>query len=353
MRSLGRRLLSLTALLLLLGACEVPGAVHPTVKIGLVAPFEGRYRYVGYDLFPAVRQALREVNGAGGVGSYYVELVAYDDGANPAMAAEQARKLVVDPEVVAVIGHFRAQTTAAALPIYAREGLPLVAAGVLDLAPVAGEGVVIRPGPDAEAVAAALLDRVDGAALIGGSGPLAQALRESGQLAPVVSPDDPAWLEAVLAVDPPAVICDAEPVAAGEIVAAMQEAGWDGEFLGGPQLAAADFAAVAGEAAQGTLFVTPWPLPEDVESGAELTAYTEISGGTEPGPLALPAYEAARLMVEALRADIAADGTPSRAGVAAALASLAEERELRQGYLYWYRIGAAGALEQIAPPSSP
>ncbi|HIE37729.1 MAG TPA: hypothetical protein EYP77_01440, partial [Anaerolineae bacterium] len=45
--------------LLLLTACQVPGVVHPTVKIGLVAPFEGRYRYVGYDLFPAVRLALR------------------------------------------------------------------------------------------------------------------------------------------------------------------------------------------------------------------------------------------------------------------------------------------------------
>ena len=60
--------------------------VRPTVKIGLVAPFEGRYRYVGYDVFYAVRLALQEVNAAGGVGGYHVELVAYDDGADPAMA---------------------------------------------------------------------------------------------------------------------------------------------------------------------------------------------------------------------------------------------------------------------------
>ncbi len=54
---------------LLLTGCQFPGTVRPTVKIGLVAPFEGRYRYVGYDVIYAVRLALHEANAAGGVGS--------------------------------------------------------------------------------------------------------------------------------------------------------------------------------------------------------------------------------------------------------------------------------------------
>jgi branched-chain amino acid transport system substrate-binding protein len=128
------------------------------VKIGLVAPFEGRYRYVGYDVIYAVRLALREANAAGGVNGYSVELVAYDDGADPAMAAEQARKLAADPAVVAAIGHFREGPTRAALSAYADAGIPLVAPAVLDPALTRGEGTVYPLGPSADVVASALLD---------------------------------------------------------------------------------------------------------------------------------------------------------------------------------------------------
>ena len=102
---------------LLLSSCSFPGTVRPTIKIGLVAPFEGRYRYVGYDVIYAARLAVRQVNEAGGVGGYSVELVAYDDAAEAALAVGQARKLAVDPDVVAVIGHFRAEPTAAAAEV--------------------------------------------------------------------------------------------------------------------------------------------------------------------------------------------------------------------------------------------
>ena len=109
---------------LLLSAC---GGTRPVIKFGLVAPFEGRYRPVGYDAIYAARLAVRERNAAGGVGGYRVELVAYDDGGDAQAAAERARQLALDPQVVAVIGHYRIETTRAAWDVYAREALPLVA----------------------------------------------------------------------------------------------------------------------------------------------------------------------------------------------------------------------------------
>jgi ABC-type branched-subunit amino acid transport system substrate-binding protein len=96
------------------------------VKIGLVAPFEGRYREVGYEVIYAVRLAVREANAAGGVGGYSVELMALDDAGDSEMAAEQARKLETDPQVVGVIGHWLSSTTSAAAPEYDRAGIPLL-----------------------------------------------------------------------------------------------------------------------------------------------------------------------------------------------------------------------------------
>jgi branched-chain amino acid transport system substrate-binding protein len=362
-----RHVLRIACCVLLLAACQVPGAVRPTVKVGLVAPFEGRYRYVGYDVIYAVRLALREANAAGGVGGYSVELVAYDDAADPAMAVQQARKLAVDPDVVAAIGHFREETTAVALSAYAEAGMPLVAPGVLDPALTRGDAQgpgVYRLGPVADALAHALLDRLDQlghrqAALVTEGGPLGAALRRNAQPArlrlwPVVSPQSTDWLGQVRASGAQAVFCDAAPVAAGEVITALRGAGWQGTFLGGPQLAAADFVAVAGQAAEGAVFVTPWPFPADEAAGADFAAaYQRVSNGLPPGPLTAPAYEATWVLLEALQRDIAAHGVPTREGIAAALPSTSHEGLLgliafdadlswSDAPLYSYRIGAAG-----------
>jgi len=350
------------------------------VKIGLVAPFEGRYRYVGYDVIYAVRLALREVNAAGGVGGYNVELVAYDDGADPAMAVEQARKLAVDPAVVAAVGHFREETTSAALSAYVEASIPLVAPALLDPLFTWEEAEVYRVGPPAGTLGSALFSHLMGlgqyrAALVTEGGPLGAALQRDAQsyrlrLSPVVSPESADWPEEVVASGVEVVLCDADPVTAGEVVLALRAGGWEGAFLGGPELAAADFVAVAGEAAEGTVFVTPYLFPEDGETGFLLespisgeqvdfiAAYRAVSNGVPPGPLALQAYEATWVLLEALERAIAAHGAPTREGVAAALADVEHEgllghvvldagRNWGDPPLYWYRIGAGGELERV------
>lgn len=367
----------------LLTACSFPGSVRPTVKIGLVAPFEGRYRYVGYDVIYAVRLALREANAAGGLGDYSVELVAYDDGGVPAQAIEQAQKLDVDPAVVAAVGHFREATTAAAVEAYADAGLPLLTTAMVrssgmettsrdDVSVPGGsshsrDDNLYRLGPAPSAVAEAWRAYLRGAglervALITDGGAVGAALeRRAEGVALVVSPDDEAGREAVLASDAEAVCCDAEPVSCGEAISALRAAGWGGQFVGGPTMVADDVPDVAGDAVAGAVFVTPWPLLDDVDGGeAFAAAYREVSNGVSPGPLALPAYEAAWVLLEALERDLAADGEPSRAGVRQALAATAREgllgrvmfgadRSREDVPLYWYRFGADGGLERFSP----
>jgi branched-chain amino acid transport system substrate-binding protein len=336
-----------------------------------VAPFEGRYRYVGYDVIYAVRLALREANAAGGVEGYSVELVAYDDGADPAMAAEQTRKLAVDPQVVAAIGHFREETTAAALGAYGESGIPLVSPGVRDRALALSEATVYGLGPWDGALTSALFGRLKGlgqyrAALVTRGGALGAALERDAQmyrvaLLPIVSPDDADWLEQVLDSGVETVFCDADPVMAGEVALALREAGWEGGFLGGPELAAADFSAVAGVAAEGAVFVTPYPFPADVPGSADFVAAYQALGPhvPPPGPLALPAYEATWVLLQALEQDIAAHGAPTRAGVTAALATVRRQgllgwvefdsgRNWGAAPLYWYRIGAGGVPERVS-----
>ena len=123
-----RRWPLLLACSLLLAACCPPGSVKTTVKIGLSAPFEGRYRDLGYEVLYAVRLAVRQRNEAGGVADrYLVEMVALNDFNATEEAIEQARKMAVDDDVLAVLGGWSPQTLAAAGPVYEQLGLAFVA----------------------------------------------------------------------------------------------------------------------------------------------------------------------------------------------------------------------------------
>jgi len=342
--------------------------------MGLVAPFEGRYRYVGYDVIYAVRLALAEVNDSGGVCGYGVELVAYDDGADPSLALEQVRKLDVDPDVVGALGHFREATTAAASDVYIEAGMPFLMPTHLSRAGTMSEGVHAL-GPSADWLADALLGRAvelagdEPVVLLGDGGALTEALLRAAQRRAidlcVTSPETDGWEREVMAERPAVLLSDLDPVPAGEVVSVLREAGWAGEVLGGPALAAADFVAVGGASATGTLFLTPWPFPEDVPGGeAFIAAYADVSDGATPGPLALPAYRGTQVMLEAL-AQAATNGAPSRERVLNALAELEREGRLgrtagwgrrlgadegsvsAEGELAWYRIGPEGAPRLI------
>jgi hypothetical protein len=107
-------------------ACQ---SVAPVVKVGLVAPFEGRHRPVGYDVLYSARLAVRELNAAGGINGTRVSLIALDDSGNPEFAADTADSLIVDPAVVAVVGHWLPETTAVAAPRYDHDGLAFIAGG--------------------------------------------------------------------------------------------------------------------------------------------------------------------------------------------------------------------------------
>jgi ABC-type branched-subunit amino acid transport system substrate-binding protein len=197
------------------------------------------------------------------------------------------------------------------------------------------------------------------AALVTGGGPVGEALQRDAQayrlhIGPVVSPQEAGWLELVTGSGVAFVFCDTDPVTAGGVISALRAAGWQGDFLGGPALMAADFCGVAGESAEGASLVTPWPWPGDVAGGDDFSErYRSVSNGVPPGPLALPAYEATWILLEALERDIAAHKEPTREGMAGALlaterdgwlgpVALGSGREWDEAPLYWYRIDAEG-----------
>lgn len=283
----------LCALLLLANLCALTACLPPVLprvlKIGLVAPFEGRYRYVGYDAIYAARLAVREINAAGGVAGWMLELVAYDDRADPELARTTARNLVIDSDVIAVIGHYQQASTAAASAVYAQAGMPLLAVGAW-LTPTLAPLWHMAPPP--EQVAAAIIDAADTPSLpfspVGGIFPLNSSLLEGTFLF-----TSPPW----------------GGIEGGEV--------WR----------------------EGTLFVTPYPLPRDLP-GLEAwdTAYRGVGPHVpDPGVYALPTYEAVYALAGAIATAVEAGEQPSRTGVAIALPGVRRTGTL--GTVTWDAVG--------------
>jgi hypothetical protein len=101
------RLCCALLLALVLVACD-PQATAPTPtilaapsgpprRIALLAPFEGRYRDIGYDALYAARLALQDA----GIGN--IELLPTDDGGTPRSAVDRALALANDPQVYAAL----------------------------------------------------------------------------------------------------------------------------------------------------------------------------------------------------------------------------------------------------------
>jgi branched-chain amino acid transport system substrate-binding protein len=312
--------------------CALPGTTRPTVKIGLVGPFEGWHRPRGYDALWAARLAVQEVNEDGGLAGHLVELVALDDHLDPRQSAQRAQELVADPAVVGVVGCLSPSTAESARRVYSTAGLPLITLASVE---ARGDGVfVLAPAPDVLARAAightevsAPSHRSQGAdrpALLRGSEGQTWlgALQLQEETAVSVDPGEEGWLGTLAALRPAWVICTVQAQLAGHVLQQARDGGLGASFVGGPDWQTDMFRSVAADVSWGTWFVTGVPRGEGlpgVQSFSE--AYRELSG-SQPGPDAAMTYDATHALLAALEEVIERKGYPARQGTGEALADV-------------------------------
>jgi hypothetical protein len=303
------------------------------VKVGLIAPFEGLGRPLGYAVLPAVEHALAEANASGELGRYRVALVALNDDLYGPSAAAQSQALAQQVDVVGALGLWSDDTMREAAPILAGTGIATLTAvpldedhsGVYSLCPSVtqlaaqllsqatrlGETPIVIAGPQnalAEALemAAPELSRicVDTAAEC--ADPCATSGRTGGPSAPCRAP----------------VIYVGDASSAADHLVSWRSSGWQGTLLGGPELA------------------RPW-LPERsgvAGEGVRAVVCSYPAAPIETGDVALDnesrlAYAGTRMILRALARDIAARGRPSRPGVGVQLV-----QELPSANLAWLRV---------------
>ncbi|NIN68233.1 MAG: ABC transporter substrate-binding protein [Anaerolineae bacterium] len=317
-------------LLALSSGCIPRGSTKPMVKIGLVAPFEGLYRPLGYEVLPAVKLALSERNQAGGVQGHMVELVALNDDQDPETAAQRASEMALDPDVVGVIGHFGEQTTVASLPIYRAAGLALVvSATTATEVTEQGHGQTFRLVADDRVLGAAAAryavveQDARRVAVVGGPSEVVDSfVSMAQQMGAVVSqyPDDHqrSLLSFLASGSHDLIFFAGDGMQGAELVAELRKSGIDIPFMGANGLDNPHFVQVAGDAADGAVYMSVAPPVRDQDF---VEGYWALSGGL-PGPHAALAYDAATLLLDAIEMSVLEQGQPTREGVIKALSGV-------------------------------
>jgi branched-chain amino acid transport system substrate-binding protein len=100
----------------------------PAVKVGVLAPLSGFAAADGKSALTGVEIAAEEINGKGGLLGRRVELVVYDDQADPKQAVSFARRLVELDKVSLIIGASYSGASLAAAPVANEAGVPFMAA---------------------------------------------------------------------------------------------------------------------------------------------------------------------------------------------------------------------------------
>lgn len=125
MRTLSRphRLLAPLAVLVLALSCSKEGG---QLKIGEYGSLTGDKATFGTSTHHGIQMALDEINAAGGVGGIPIALITEDDQGRPEEAATAVNKLIVQDQVLAVLGEVASSNSLAAAPICQEAKVPMI-----------------------------------------------------------------------------------------------------------------------------------------------------------------------------------------------------------------------------------
>lgn len=321
----------------------LPG--KPVWEIVVAGPFSGAQEQYGLQILFGVYYAQRQANQAGGIRGRRIVVNFHDDRANAEEAVKVAQRIVSDPEVLAVVGHYNSRATLAAGPLYQSSGVPEITSTSTN-PDIANLGdyifrVVGHDGEQARALANAtwgeghrttllFLDQED--AYSRGLADNFQRLYErlGGR---VIKNQFTVNGEIRITADPreaQAVLVTGEYADAGKIARMLREMGSQVPILGGDAVYSQGLFASGGEAVSGvrtTAFyhytVRNSPLLPRAE---EFARQFEAAMGAPANQNMATSYDAASLILNALR-----DGAATRQAIQAYLAGIGRSRPAYTG----------------------
>ncbi|MBI5304274.1 MAG: ABC transporter substrate-binding protein [Chloroflexi bacterium] len=288
------------ALAILLAACASPTAApaptsapaqpaatkavasQPTgepIKIGIIAAFSGTNAVLGDWMKKGTTLAVEEKNKAGGIQGRQIQVITYDDEADPTKSVNLAQKVATEDKVMAVWATSNSTSALADIPIFAQYKIPQFTNGTNVDITNKGSAYIFRATPAGPSFEDTLIDFLitvkgmkkfaiiaDTSAYGKGEGDYQEAALKRNNLQALTreafgidDKDFTGQLTKILQTQPEVLLLGSSEVASGLIAKQARQLGFKGQIAGGAAVGTPKFIETAGETiAEGVFFTTPW-----------------------------------------------------------------------------------------------
>jgi len=297
--------------------------VHAQILVGQTAGFSGPVAAGVKETTDGAKLWIDSVNAKGGVNGQKIELVSLDDKFEPKLAAENAKKLIEERNVVALFLTRGTPHTEGMLPLLEASGTPLVgpSTGAMSLhQPVKKHVFNVRATYQREAEKAVQHLHTLGIQRIAvvhaddsfGKDGLEGAAKgfEKAKLQPVIvqkadraKPDFAQIIPPVIKANAQAVLWIGSGSAVAEGVKALRAGGSAAQVVTLSNNASGGFIKSLGDQARGVIVTQVFPYERSYAYGLikDALALAQAKGQSEVSPAMLEGFAAAKVLVEALR----------------------------------------------------
>ena len=297
------------------------------ILLGMAAPTSGSSSAFGPYMANGARLAIAEINAKGGVLGRRLALDVQDDACDPQTAVAAANKLV-SARIVASIGGYCSGATLPTLSVFARANVPMVipAANSNDLVRAHKKNVFLINGTGTQQSAAAVkwIAKVGATrvALMNDNTSYSKDIADvtekdlQGNGIQVVAnesvtageSDYSANVASVLGKKPDFVYWTGYYQEGGLIIRQLRQAGYTGHIMVADGAVDQHLITIAGAAQAEGVYATMTQTPETVPGAAAWSQRYRDAFHTDPGPYSTQAYDAVRVVAEAIRKAGSTDG---------------------------------------------
>jgi len=295
-----------------------PACAQP-VKIAIIGAMSGTNATLGDWMVKGVTLAVEKKNKAGGVQGCQVELVVYDDQANPTTSVGLAQKVATDDKVMAAFATTNSSSALADIPIFQQYKIPQLTNGTNVTITQQGSPYIFRVNPAGPAYENPIVDFLvkqgktkfaiigDNAAYGKGETLYQTDALKRNNFTPldtesfgVDDKDFTGQLTKIMQTQPEVLLLAASEVAGGLVAKQARQLGFTGIIAGGSAMGTPKFIETAGDAAEGVYFTSPYPGNDANDTTRAFAAAYTARWGVAPEVHGANTYDGTNMLLMAM-----------------------------------------------------
>ncbi len=307
---------------LLLPACgRTQQPNQDPIKLGWIGALSGTNAILGQWDTHGIELVIDEVNALGGVcDGRKLQLIKYDDAADPTRSVVLAQKLSTEDQVLLAFATTNSNTALADLPVFTKAQVPqMTQASSADLT-AKSSFYIFRYTSVGAVFEFTVVDYLvknglsefaiisDSSTYGKGQGDYEQAALRKNDLESLIretynidDTDFTQQLTRIIDANPQVLLVAGSEIAAGLIARQARQLGFTGQIAGGPALGTPKFVEVAGDAAEGVIFSSPYISNAINEQTQDFARRYQVKWDYEPEQHGAKGYDGATIAIEAIK----------------------------------------------------